>query len=343
MMKPRISLFAEHERETRRTSIGDPLVGLTKHVDFEALAATIDSAAPRPSRAKGGRPPYSTVLMVKILVLQQLYNLADDALEYQLLDRRSFLQFLDLTESSSIPDAKTIWLFRDRLAQAGAGTLVFDQVQQQLQQHGYLARCGQIIDASLVQSPVQRNKREEADTVKAGTMPLGWKPHKRAQKDVDSRWTKKHGKNHFGYKLHASVDKRCKLIRKLAVTHAAVADTTVFEALLDPTNTSRDVYADRGYPSAEREQNLTKAGWRVHIQRKGTATCGISDTQKQRNRRIATPRARVEHVFGALAQMGGKLVRCMGIVRTTLSLHLKAATYNLKRLVFLKESGLKPF
>ena len=127
MMKPGISLFAEHEREDRRSKIGDPLVGLTKHVDFDALAASIDAAAPRPSRAKGGRPPYSTVLMVKILVLQQLYNLADDALEYQLLDRRSFLQFLELIESSSIPDAKTIWLFRDRLAQAGAGTLVFEQ------------------------------------------------------------------------------------------------------------------------------------------------------------------------------------------------------------------------
>ena len=343
MMKPRISLFAEHERETRRSSIGDPLVGLAKHVDFEALAASIDDAAPRPSRAKGGRPPYPTVLMVKILVLQQLYNLSDDALEYQLLDRRSFLQFLDLTESSSIPDAKTIWLFRDRLAQAGAGTLVFEQVQQQLHQHGYLARCGQIIDASLVQAPVQRNKREEAETVKEGTMPLAWKPYKRAQKDVDSRWTKKHGKNHFGYKLHASIDRRCKLISKRAVTHAAVSDSTVFEVLLDPNNTSRDVFADRGYPSAEREENLTKAGWRVQIQRKGSATRGISATQKQRNRRIATPRARVEHVFGALAQMGGKFVRCKGIVSTTLSMHLKAAVYNLKRLVFLKESGFIPF
>jgi IS5 family transposase len=67
--------------------------------------------------------------MIKILVLQQLYNLADDALEYQLLDRRSFLQFLDLTDSSS-PDAKTIWLFLDRLAQAGVGNQIFDQVQQ---------------------------------------------------------------------------------------------------------------------------------------------------------------------------------------------------------------------
>ena len=115
-MKPRISLFAEHESQDQRSKIGDPLVGLTKHVDLEALAASIDAAAPRPSCAKGGRPLYSMLLKMKILVLQQLYNLADDALEYQLLDRRCFLQFLDLIKSSSIPDAKTIWLFRDRLA-----------------------------------------------------------------------------------------------------------------------------------------------------------------------------------------------------------------------------------
>lgn len=81
----------------------------------------------------------------------------------------------------------------------------------------------------------------------------------------------------------------------------------------------------------------------LHIQRRGHATKDISDTQKRRNRAIATPRARVEHVFGALAQMGGKLVRCLGIVRTTFALHLKAASYNLKRLVFLKEHGVAPF
>ncbi|MCU6501566.1 transposase [Rugamonas sp. A1-17] len=102
-MKSRIVLFAEHKHEHRRTKIGDPLVGLTKRMDFEALAASIGAAVPRPSRAKGGWPPYPILLMVKIQVLQQLYNLADDALEYQFLDRRSFLHFLDLTKSSSIP------------------------------------------------------------------------------------------------------------------------------------------------------------------------------------------------------------------------------------------------
>ncbi len=222
------------------------------------------------------------------------------------------------------------------------GNKVFEQVQQQLLSQGYLARCGQIVDASLVQAPIQRNKREEAGTVKEGTMPLGWKPHKRAQKDVDAKWARKHGKNHFGYKLHASVDKRYKLIRKIAVTHAAVTDTNVFEELLDLNNTSRDVYADRGYPSLERDAKLEQTGWRVPIQRRGHVSEGISDTQKRRNRAIATPRARVEHMFGALAQMGGKLVRCLGIVRTTFFLHLKAASYNLKRLVYLKEHGVTP-
>lgn len=261
-----------------------------------------------------------------------------ESLEYQLLDRRSFLQFLGLTESSTIPDVKTIWLFRDRLAQAGLGTKLFDQVQQQLLAHGYLARCGQIISASLVQAPVQRNKREEAETVKESTMPIICNAHKRAQKDVDAKWTKKHGKNHFGYKLHASIDKRHKLVRKVIITNGAASDSIVFEELLDPNNTSRDVYADCGYPSAERDAALTAAGWRVRIERKSSANMPISDAQKQRNRPIATPRARVEHVFGAMRHMCGKLVRCMGIVRADFALRLKTDSYNLQRLVYLKKT-----
>ncbi|WP_143449941.1 transposase [Janthinobacterium sp. BJB304] len=112
-------------------------MGLAEHGDFEALAARIDAAAPRPSRVKGGRPAYPTARMIKILVLQQLYSLAYDTLEYQLLDRRSFLRFLDMTESSSIPHSKTIRQFRDRLAQACLGNQVFGQVQQQLLSQGY--------------------------------------------------------------------------------------------------------------------------------------------------------------------------------------------------------------
>lgn len=68
--------MCEHACEDPRTKVRDPLVGLTKYVDFEALAASIDAAAPGSSSANGARPPYPTVLMVKILILQQFYNLA---------------------------------------------------------------------------------------------------------------------------------------------------------------------------------------------------------------------------------------------------------------------------
>lgn len=81
MMMPKASLFAEDERGNRSSKLGDPLVGLSKRVDFGALADEIDNALPRSSRAKGSRPPYPTVLMTRILILQQLYNLGDDALE----------------------------------------------------------------------------------------------------------------------------------------------------------------------------------------------------------------------------------------------------------------------
>ena len=111
-----------------------------------------------------------------------------------------------------------------------------------------------------MQAPVKRNKRDEAETVKEGTMPIAWKLHKRAQKDVDAKWTKKHGKSHFGYKLHASIDKRYKMVRKVIITNAAVADTTVFETLRDPNNTGRDVYADRGYPKHRARSNTDRGG-----------------------------------------------------------------------------------
>jgi IS5 family transposase len=181
-------------------------------------------------------------------------------------------------------------LFRDHLAQAGFGTKLFDQLEPRWIAYDYFARCGQIIDASLVQAPAQRNKCDEAETVKERTMPIACMPHKRAQKDVGAKWTKKYGRSHFGYKLHASNGKRHQLVRKVIMINAAVSDTLVFKELLDPTYTSRNVYADRGYPSAEREATLTAAGWRVQIQHKGSANKPFYDTQKQCNRLIATLR-----------------------------------------------------
>jgi len=341
MMKP--NLFAAQEREAKLTKLGDALQVLERHVDFAALASAVDEAAPRPGRERGGRPPFPTEVMVRILLIQQLFNLSDEQMEFQLLDRLSFQRFAGLRDSSQIPDRTTIWTFKERLIKAGASESVFEAVNRQLARHGYIARGGQMVDASIVQAPKQSLNKEEKAIVAENAMPADWSPAKRRQKDTDARWTKKHGKSYFGYKLSANADKRYKLIRKIKVSTSSEHDTLHFEDVLDPSNTSRDVYADKGYVDGEREARLTGQGWRMHIQRKGTKDKAISATQEQRNKRIARTRARVEHIFAGLAQMGDKVVRSIGLARATLHLNWKAAAYNLRRLCYLTEARVVAF
>ena len=333
------SLFADQEREAKLNKLGDTLRVMEQHVDFAALAAEVDRDAPRPSRERGGRPPFPTELMVRVLLIQQLFNLSDEQMEFQLLDRLSFQRFVGLRASSQIPDRTTIWTFKERLIQARASESIFEAVNKQLSRHGYIARGGQMIDASIVQAPEQSLSKDEKALVGEGAMPITWTPAKRRQKDTDARWTKKHGKSYFGYKVSANADKRYKLVRKIKVSTASEHDTLHFEDVLDPNN----ILADKGYVDGAREERLSKQGWRMHIQRKGTKDKPISETQERRSRRIAKTRARVEHVLAVLAQLGGKAVRSIGLPRATLQLNWKVAAYNLQRLVYLKGARIEAF
>ena len=196
------------------------------------------SAAPSGKKAVG---LLSMPCMLKVLVLQALYNLSDDQTEYQIRDRLSFMRFLGLDLDQRIPDAKTIWLFRETLAQAHVVETLFAQFETYLAKHGLQPRGGQLIDASLVPVPKQRNTQKENALIKAGECPTEWEsqPGKRRQKDTDARWTVKHGENHYGYKNHVNVDKKHKLIRQYAVTDAAVHDSQVLEAVLLPAEAGR--------------------------------------------------------------------------------------------------------
>jgi IS5 family transposase len=312
-------------------------------VDFAAIANKVEALLPKVDYAKSGRPPFSVLLMIKLLVLKQLYNLSDDQVEYQALDRATFQRFLGLKASSKIPDAKTFWAYQQVLMNAGAAPVIAEAVQQQLAVAGYVARNGQLIDATIVRAPVQHFTREEKESLERGEIPADWSPAKRAQKDLDARWTKKHGKSYFGYKAHASADVRHKVVRKVVVTDAAVHDTNHFEDLLDETNTSREVSADKGYVDGEREARLTAAGWRVKVQRKAKRGKKLGARQKGRNTRIARVRARVEHVFAGMHQMGCQLVRTIGQTRAELQITVKVAVYNLKRWTSLRKCGVAAF
>ena len=129
------------------------------------------------------------VVMFKTLVLGALYNLSDDQIEYQVRDRLSFMRFLGLGLENRVPDAKPVWLYREGLAQAGEVETLFKQFDGYLMRQGYIARGGQILDASIVPVLRNHNKRAENKAIKNGEMPEDWseKPAMRSQKDTDAR------------------------------------------------------------------------------------------------------------------------------------------------------------
>jgi hypothetical protein len=148
-------LFDADERLKWLSAAGDLLQRLAAVVDFELFRPELDAALSRSDRAKGGRPAYDAVLMLRILVLQTLYTLSDDATEYQLRDRLSFMRFAGLALHDAVPDAKTIWLFREQLTRAGAVQRLFDWFDAVVNDRGYLAKGSQIVDATIVALPCE--------------------------------------------------------------------------------------------------------------------------------------------------------------------------------------------
>ena len=327
-------LFAEEGYVHKVDAIGDPLQKIEAVVDFAALARAVEKIAPRPEQPKGGRPPYPTDVMVRVLVVKRLHGLSDEQTEFQLLDRRSFRRFCGLAHSRNIPDRTTIWNFENRIGVGGVEAL-FAELDRQVRAHGLEARAGQIIDATLVPAPKQHFTKGDKEILEQNAVPADWKPAKRRQKDLDASWTKKHGKSYHGYKFTVSVDRKHKFIRQWIADTAKVHDSQHLEAVLDDWNTSAEIYADKGYIGTEREERLRQQGFRPHIQRKGCSGKPLSARQEGRNRRIAKVRARVEHVFAAVSQWGGKWIRTIGQVRATFAMGMMVVVYNMRRLAFL--------
>ena len=227
-------LFDVDERLTELSAKGDGLERVKSVVDFEMFRPALEAAIPRADRSKGGRPPFDHVLMFKVLILQALHSLSDERCEFLIKDRLSFMRFLGLGLSDAVPDANTIWTFGEALKKAGAVEGLFRRFDKALRGSGFLATGGQIVDATIVAAPKQRNTIEEKREIKVGRVPAGWKdkPAKLAQKDRDARWTVKYTKAKpagdgtvpavdlaipaFGYKNHVAIDRAHGLIMQSA-------------------------------------------------------------------------------------------------------------------------------
>ena len=327
---------------------GDPLEVINATVPFESFRPEIEAVvrlAPEARKSNAGRKPYDAVLMFKIVVLQTLYNLADEQLEYLIRDRLSFMRFLGLGLEDAVPDATTVWLFREALAKAGLVEKLFDGFGRHLEAKGYIARGGQIVDATIVSAPKQRNTREENEAIKQGKTPEAWeqKPAKNAQKDKDARWTKKHGRSFYGYKNHIGVDRKHKLIRRYAETDASVHDSQKLDDVLDKSNTGSEVWADSAYRSAEIEAKLAAKGYTSRVHRRAARNRPLSAREKAANTTRSRVRARVEHVFGHQhTSMRGKIVRSIGMARAAAKIGMMNLVYNMQRLVQLERVAAAP-
>jgi IS5 family transposase len=332
-------MFVVQRRKAKLEGYVQTLSAMDALIDFSAMAAAVDEACPRPNRGKGGRPAYPTEALVRMVFLQGLYNLSDEQCEHQVLDRLSFQRFCRLDGALNIPDARTLWSFRQRLAQGGlGGRAIFETLSQQLQRHGFIPRGGQIVDASIVQAPITQANAKEREALNQGQPPEGWSAKRLAHTDRDARWTIKHGKAFYGYKLHGNVDARYKLIRTIKVTAANADDGQQLPHVLQEANTRERLLADRGYDSQANRQTLQQHGLADGIARRAKPGQTARTRLTRRNQTINRTRARVEHVFAALQQQGGKCVRAMTLARNALAITLQCAAYNARRLVWLVKS-----
>lgn len=327
-----MSLFDYSDRLQELDRNKDPLVLLNTLIPWDEFRSKLEIVRSKNRKSKAGRPPFDVVLMFKILIIQSLYNLADDALEFQILDRLSFMRFLSLGINEKVPDSKTIWLFRKQLEEADILEDIFTQFDVYIRSNGFEARSGQIIDASFVHVPIQRNSRDENKLVKEGEVPSDWSKNKALQKDVDARWTRKNNVNHYGYKNHISIDAKHKFIRKFEITPASTHDSQVFESLFDSHNSSREIYADSAYRSDEYETLLKKKGYRNKIQRRAYRGRPLKKNEIKGNRTRSKVRSRVEHVFGVQAMMAkDRIIRGVGMVRIQTKVALRNISYNMMR------------
>lgn len=282
---PHSNFLYLYKRYEKLTLLGDPLVKINELVEWSGFFPILEKTINKEKKSNAGAKPYDSIFMFKILVIQHLFNLSDKQTEFQINDRLSFQRFLDICIDDAVPDYTTVWGFREKLSYLDLTKELFNHFEWQLERAGFLARKGQILDATIVEVPVQHNKKAENELVKAGKVPEVWhdEPDKLCHKDLDARWTKKNDKSYYGYKSHISADVDCKLIRCYEVTDAASSDHNQFDKLLDKSNTGKDVSADAAYRSEENEEILKKHGFNSKIHYRGKRNKPLSAHKKKIN------------------------------------------------------------
>ena len=237
---------------------------------------------------------------------------------------------------------KTFWAFRETLTRNELIEPLFAIFHTALEARGMFARKGQMLDATFVEVARQRNSREDKATIKAGGVPEEWKdqPQKARQKDVDARWTKKHGERYYGDKNQVKVDSRSKLIEDFTVTAASVPDSHALEALIaegDPVT-----YVDSASTGERCEKIFAERNVQAKPIERAYRNKPLNGSQQRNNRARSKIRVRVEHVFATMRRcLRSAWNRCIGMTRNRATIAMTNLVYNMVRFEQIERLGLK--
>jgi IS5 family transposase len=331
---------------------------LSRLIDWDALARVLAPVEP----SRHGAPGYPALPLLKALLLQQWYGLSDPGLEDAVADRMSFRRFVGLALDERAPDHSTIHRFRKALGEHGLTERIFSEVTRQIDAKGFILRQGTMVDATLIDAHVRRPQPPKNDAGETGAgagtaAGAGDEPAEAIEEaspdaapdavaerppsklvssptDPDASWAKKGNKRTFGYKGHVGVDYGSGIIRRACFTTAAVADTTIADALI--LGDERAVYADKAYDTKARRRELKARGIKDRIAHRANKHHALSKRQEQRNAGISRRRSGVERIFAiGKCLMGWRRVRYIGFARNAAHFDLLCTAINLKRLAVL--------
>jgi len=332
------SLFDLHKHMAKIDKKGDALARINQYINWDLFRPDLEEARikarPHEPKSNAGRKSIDVILLFKMCVIQNFYNLSDEGTEQQALDRFSFQRFLGLKIGESVPDANTLWVFKETLKRDDLLDVLFSRFDTMLRENGFEARVGQIVDATIVSVPVRRDSREVNELVKQDKAEAvtEWSDDTRRQKDVDARWTKKNGKSFFGYKLHLSVDVYWKFVRMCVVTPAHVHDSQEWASLIT-SNVDPYLFGDSAYRSDDILRWSGEAGLVPCLCHRAYRNTPLTADQLMWNRLWSGFRGRVEHVFGSMKMRfrGSVLLRSRGLSRARVCLGMRCLVYNLDR------------
>lgn len=338
--------FDDQLRLEDLAKLGNPLFKLDQSIDWAPFKQKLDDWSAKPGKSNAGRPPYDKLVMFKILIIQSIYGLSDDAVEFQIKDRLTFQQFLGLKLCDRVPDAKTIWAFRETLKSTDDKSPdrvqeIFELFNEKLEQKGLILNEGKMVDASIVAAPRPRNSKDEHNTIKEGKTPKEWEDQKNKlqQKDLDARFTKKHNKSYYGYKNHIKGDTVAKLIDTYVVSPADMHDSQALKDLLTDKDKGQEIYGDSAFTGDACEKIILEAGMINQVHEKGYKNNPLTEDQMKNNKIKSKTRVRIEHIFGMMTKRSQHSMQLFtkGLERARVKIGMMNLAYNLNRATYLSK------